>query len=62
MDRTPAADLAPGDTYTVGPETLTVTAPPHTSEGLLGDPVLCIPVRTENGTHTTDVVHPDHHT
>lgn len=60
MTRTRAADLAPGDTYKVGPEILTVTQPPYTTDGLLGDTVLRVPIRTQNGTETADVVHPDH--
>ena len=60
MSSTPATNLTPGDTYTVGPDTLTVTDHPHTTTGMLGDKVLRIPVRQSDGTETADVVHPDH--
>ena len=56
---TPAASLIPGDAYTVGPDTYTVTSAPYTGTGFLGDPVLCIPV-TVRGDEVRDVVHPDH--
>lgn len=59
MTGTRAADLAPGDTYTVGGDTLTVTAPPYTTTGPFG-PVLRIPIRQGDGTDTVDVVHTDH--
>lgn len=59
MPRTRAAALNPGDTYLHGPDALTVTAPPYTTEGLLGV-VLRVPVRTESGGVYDDVVHTDH--
>ncbi len=57
---TPACTLTPGDTYTHGTDTFTVTARPYTVPGLLGGDVLRIPVRDHNGADTNDVVYPDH--
>lgn len=56
--RVRAADLQPGDTYSIGARTSTVTGTPY-PERVDTVEVMRVPVRTHDGLHLVDTVSPD---